>query len=80
MGFGDYRRAIAELNRAIRLGPDSAVSYYHLGEAYRCNGQFTEASNILRSGKDVARAAGDTGLIARIEASSQKVSNRDHTP
>jgi tetratricopeptide (TPR) repeat protein len=80
VGLGDYRRAIAELNRAIRLGPDSAVSYYHLGEAYRCNGQFTEASNILRSGKDVARAAGDTGLIAQIEASSQKASNRDHTP
>ena len=80
VGLGDYRRAVAELNRAIRLAPEVPVSYYHLGEAHRRNGQFTDAGNILRTGKDVARAAGDTELSAQIDASLLKVSDRDGTP
>ncbi len=80
VGLGEYRRAIAELNRAIRLDPGSTISYYHLGEAYRRNGEFNRASNILSSGKEIATNLGETELIARIEESLHKVSRRDGSP
>ena len=80
VGVGDYRRAIAELNRAIRLAPEMPVAYYHLGEAYRRDGQFADAINILRSGKGAAREAGDAELSAEIDASLLKASNRDSAP
>jgi tetratricopeptide (TPR) repeat protein len=80
VGLGEYRRAIAELNRAIRLAPDVPISYYHLGEAYRRAGQFADAANILENGKEIAHRAQDGELEAQIDASLQKTSERDGTP
>jgi tetratricopeptide (TPR) repeat protein len=77
VGLEQYQEAIAELSQAIRLNPGYAWAYYHLGEAYRRSGQFTEASGILGSGLDVARASGDSQLVGLFEASTEKARNRD---
>ncbi len=77
VGLEDYERAIAELSRAIRVDPDMAIAYYHLGEAYRRDGQFREATAILDSGRGLAREAGDTGLSDLLNASLEKTARRD---
>jgi tetratricopeptide (TPR) repeat protein len=77
VGLGEFPAAIAELSRAVRLDPGSALSYYHLGEAYRRNGQFAEAGEVLKSGGDLARTAEDSQLAARIEASLERVERSD---
>ncbi|MCH7807863.1 MAG: tetratricopeptide repeat protein, partial [Planctomycetes bacterium] len=80
VGLRDYRRAVAELNRAIRLNADSAESYYHLGEAYRRDRQFDQAAEILRRGKEVAQATRNESVADQIEAALKKVSIRDGAP
>jgi tetratricopeptide (TPR) repeat protein len=80
VGLGEYSPAIAELSRAVRLDPSVALSYYHLGEAYRRNGQVGEAGEILRSGRDLARTAGDSKLIVLFDASLERVENSDTVP
>src|SRR3990172_12364871 len=54
VGLRQYPLAIAELSRAIRLDPDYAWAYYHLGEAHRRAGQFSEAADALSTARDVA--------------------------
>ena len=80
VGLGQYPLAIAELSAAIRLDPSAALPFYHLGEAYRRNEQFAEAADILNSGRDLAEAGGDTGLVARFDASLQRVGRSDTAP
>jgi len=60
VGLGEFQSAIAELNQALRLDPGSIETYYHLGEAYRRNGQFSQARNTLTRAKEIAETA-DTG-------------------
>ncbi|MHC5111853.1 MAG: tetratricopeptide repeat protein [Planctomycetota bacterium] len=77
VGIGDYQRAVAELNQAVRLNPSSAESYYHLGEAYRRLGDFGRALDTLRRAREVAASAGDARFDDDIAASMAKVDNRD---
>ncbi len=80
VGLGDFALATAELNRAIRLNPEYSLSYYHLGESYRRNGQFDEATAILESGRRIAESGGDAGLLALIDASMEQARNRQSNP
>lgn len=79
-GLGQYAEAVAELSRAIRLKPDYALSYYHLGEAYRRSSQFAEATSILTDGQALAESGKDTALVALITASRAKIEQRDAKP
>ena len=80
VGLSDYSSAIAELSRAIRLNPDDPLPYYHLGEAYRRDGRSREAADILKSGLDIARTAGQSELVAQIETSLEKARSGDQAP
>lgn len=80
VGLRQYSLAIAELSRAIRLDPDYAWSYYHLGEAHRRVGQFSEATDVLSSGREAARAMDDTELRDLINESVQRTAQRDRNP
>lgn len=77
---GNYAAAIAELSRALRLNPDSSVAYYHLGEAYRRNQQFTEALAVLQSGAQVARTNKDDRTLQLLEGSRDRADRRNHEP
>jgi superkiller protein 3 len=72
VGLKQYAPAIAELSRAIRLDPDYAWAYYHLGEAHRRAGQFGEALEVLKSGREVAK--GDKEILRLIDESADKAS------
>ena len=80
VGLGEYAKAIAELNHAIRLDPTQPLPYYHLGEAYRRSGQLTDATNVLTSGQALARSTPNAELLARIDAALTRVSRSDTTP
>ncbi|MGH6830239.1 MAG: tetratricopeptide repeat protein [Methylocella sp.] len=68
VGLGRYDLAVAELSRAIRLDPDYALPYYHLGEAYRRSAQFSEAADILKNGRVVADNSKDAAMVELIDA------------
>ncbi len=80
VGLGDFASAIAELSRAVRLDPTQALLYYHLGEAYRRNGQFLEAGDLFQRGLEVARAANDQAMIESLTASLTKTTQRERAP
>jgi tetratricopeptide (TPR) repeat protein len=80
VGLGHYPEAVAELSRAIRLKPDYALPYYHLGEAYRRSSQFEEATSILTDGKALAEAGKDAVLLSLMSASRAKIEQRDPKP
>ena len=74
VGLEQYGLAVAELSRAIRIDPDYAWAYYHLGEAHRRGGQFAEAQDVLNSGRELVLAPGDEELLQRIDESLELVS------
>ncbi len=80
VGLGDYTTAIAELSRSLRFDPDGALTQTHLGEAYRRDGQFTEARDTLRGAIDLARRQGRDDLVSDAEASLARVEAGDRTP
>ncbi len=80
VGLAQFDLAIAELSRAVRVNPDYGWAYLHLGEAYRRNGAFSQASDVLRTGSDVAHASKDPELDAAIATSTDRVRSRDRTP
>lgn len=80
VGLRDHALGIAELSRALRLSPGQALTYYHLGEAYRRIGQFHEATNILTNGLNFARAAHNPEQVTRLEASLERAARSDATP
>ncbi len=80
VGLGRYSPAIAELSRAVFVDPDYALSYYHLGEAYRRNSQFTEAADVLADAKDVALGLQDVALLNLVEQSLAKTTRREAAP
>ncbi len=80
VGLGEYPEAVAKLSRAVQLDPEAALSYYHLGEAYRRNGQLNEAADTLKSGRELARMANDAALVALFDASLKRVERSDGNP
>lgn len=80
VGLEEYPLAIAELSRAIRLEPTATLSFYHLGEAHRRNGEFGEAANILRSGRELALTADNRDLLARFDTALERVERSDSSP
>ncbi len=77
VGLEKYSLAIAELSRGIQLDPDYSLLYYHLGEAYRRNAQFSEAADVLKIGRVVADNSKDAELVGLIETALEKSSRRD---
>lgn len=77
--LGDNRNAIAELSRSLRKDSSSALTKYHLGEVYRRDGAFTEADESLTTALDLARKSGDNAMVTDIEASIERVKQRDRT-
>jgi len=77
VGLGEFPSAIAELSRAVRLKPGSALSFYHLAEAYRRHGDFTEAADVLANADKIETASPDTALRQRIETARDRISRRD---
>jgi len=77
VGLGEYSLAVTQLRRVVRLDPGAALSYYHLGEAYRRSGQLDEAADILKRGRDLARADNDTELVALFDASLDRMANAE---
>jgi len=80
VGVGEHALAVAELSRAIRLDPNAALSYYHLGEAYRRSGQPEEARRILTQGRALADRAGRAALLEQIDTSLEAVGRGERTP
>jgi tetratricopeptide (TPR) repeat protein len=80
VGLGDYSSAVAELSRAVSLNSDDPLHYYHLGEAHRRSGQRREAIDVLQSGLDVARAAGQSASISQIDSALLRARDGDQKP
>ncbi|MGD2108582.1 MAG: tetratricopeptide repeat protein [Phycisphaerae bacterium] len=80
VGLGEYELAIAELSRAIRLDPSAALSLYHLGEAYRRNEEFAEATNVLSDGRELASLSGDADLVGRCDGALERARRSDTSP
>jgi tetratricopeptide (TPR) repeat protein len=80
VGLEEYSLAIAELSRAIRLAPGDPLAYYHLGEAYRRNGQFTAAASILTAGQELVAGGGDAELEGRLAVAQERVARSDRSP
>jgi tetratricopeptide (TPR) repeat protein len=80
VGLGDNASAVAELSRAVRLDPNSSLIHYHLGEAYRRNGQFAEATDVLQSARGMATAGDDVERLAAVDESIRKVKAADTSP
>ncbi len=63
---GQYQRAIADCNEAIRLKPDFAVAYYNRGMAYDNLGQYQRAiadyNEVIRLNSDYANAYHNRGV------------------
>jgi len=77
VGLEQYPLAIAELSRAIQLDPDYLLFYYHLGEAYCRNAQFSEAADVLKNGRTIADNSKDAAMVGQIDAALEKSSRRD---
>ena len=80
VGLGEYSSAIAELSKSVRLDPGAALTYFHLGEAYRRNRQFIEAADVLRRGREATQLADDRTLLVSINDALERVNRRDSTP
>jgi len=79
VGLTQYQRAIAELSRSVRLDPTDPMAFYHLGEAYRRNGQFVEAADVLSRGRNVASSGEQEEAVTLIDAAREKARNKDAT-
>lgn len=80
VGLKDYTLAVAELSRAVQMAPEDPLNYYHLGEAYRRDGQFRSAKEVLDTGRELAEAQGNGDLLARYDESLRRVAESDRTP
>lgn len=77
VGRGEYAIAIAELSRSIRLNSTDPVAYYHLGEAYRRNRQFIEASDVLNRGRAAVDGDGLEEVVKLIDVAIEKTRQQD---
>ena len=65
--LGDYKGAIADFDTAIRLNPDDATAYYNRGIAKARLNRISEAKRDVQTALRLAKQAGDTRLITRLE-------------
>ena len=65
--LGQYFAAIADYDIAIRLNPDDARAYLNRGIAKALLNRTWEAKQDGRTALRLAKQAGDTSLITRIE-------------
>ena len=65
--LGQHFAAIADYDIAIRLKPDYATAYYNLGIVKVQLDRISEAKQDFRTALRLAKQAGDTGAITRIE-------------
>ena len=65
--LGQHFAAIADYDIAIRLKPDYATAYYNRGIAKVQLDRISEAKQDFRTALRLAKQAGDTGAITRIE-------------
>ena len=65
--LGQHSAAITDFDIAIRLNPDYATAYYNRGVAKALLNRTSEAKQDVRTALRLAKQAGDTGLITRIE-------------
>ena len=77
VGLGEYAKAIAELSRSIRLDPTDPFAYYHLGEAYRRNGRFIEANDVLDRGRKAAGTSEFEAAVELIDEAKEKTGRQD---
>ncbi len=75
-----YKQAIAELARSTRLNPNAALTYYHLGEAYRRNGQFIEAKDVFERGLVLETSTTETALAKKFKEALTKTEKREQSP
>ena len=80
IGLQKYESAVAELSNATRLEPDNPLLVYHLGEAYRRAGKYSEAADVLRHGLPLARVAERADLVEKLEAALARVEAQDSNP
>ena len=65
--LGQHLAAIADYDTAIRLKPDYATAYYNRGIEKALLNRISETKQDVRTALRLAKQAGDTGLITRIE-------------
>jgi tetratricopeptide (TPR) repeat protein len=75
VGLRDYTSAVADLSRAVSLSSNDPLAFYHLGEAYRRNGQFVAADEVLQRGLSLARD--DSDIAARIQESRDRAARTE---
>ncbi|MFQ5494812.1 MAG: tetratricopeptide repeat protein, partial [Phycisphaerae bacterium] len=80
VGAAQYAPAIAALSRCLRFDPDSAATFYHLGEAYRRKRDFADAARILQAVRRLAQGADDAEWVALADAAIAKAEGQDATP
>ena len=78
--LGNPTLAIASLRETVRRGSGDPSHYYHLGEAYRRDGQHGEASGILQTGRQIARQLKMQDLGKLLETSIDRNTQRDSAP
>ena len=64
---GDTEGALADLDRALLLDPDSARLHYNQGIALRRAGNSTAAVEAFRAAAALARSAGDEDTVDAVE-------------
>ena len=70
---GEYAAAIAEYDEALQLQPDYAHAYYYRGLVKAALGQQEAAVADLDTAFELAKEAGDIGLIADIADAKRKI-------
>ncbi|MBI1825102.1 MAG: tetratricopeptide repeat protein [Planctomycetes bacterium] len=80
VGLSKESQAVAELSRSIRVNSEYALSYYHLGEARRRLGQFSDAEAILKTGRSLSEFSKDKDLTTLFDKSLEKVRKSDRNP
>ncbi|MFQ5414783.1 MAG: tetratricopeptide repeat protein, partial [Phycisphaerae bacterium] len=80
VALGRHRAAIAALARAASRRPDDAAYQYYLGDAYRRDGQFGRAKDVLSRARTAADAAGDADTAALIRTALDKTRRRTAVP